>query len=80
MTAVTSRAPIQHAISLAPPARVMQMVSVQTSALQVVLTSTIRQQLKQEGRGMQISNVFPALSSPRQVNACYFFKLMFSLS
>ncbi|VBB30068.1 unnamed protein product [Acanthocheilonema viteae] len=64
--AVTSRAPVRHVELSSQVARITEMLPVQTSARQVGLTLTAQQQLKQEHRGIQISNNFTAHSSPFQ--------------
>uniref|UniRef100_A0A8R1XX07 Uncharacterized protein n=1 Tax=Onchocerca volvulus TaxID=6282 RepID=A0A8R1XX07_ONCVO len=73
MTILTSSMPlqVQHAPSPAALAGVAQVVparTAQTSTRQVFLTSTNRQQLKQEHLGLQTSSGFTDLSSPLQRN------------
>ncbi|VDM11370.1 unnamed protein product [Wuchereria bancrofti] len=63
---VTSRAPLQHVASSVAVTWIAQVVPAQASARQVILTSTVRQQLKQERHDIQTLTEFAARLSRLQ--------------
>ncbi|VDN81462.1 unnamed protein product [Brugia pahangi] len=64
--AVTSQAPLQRVASSIAVTWIAQVVPAQALARQVILTSTVRQQLKQERHGIQTSIEFAARLSRLQ--------------